>query len=170
MKGNFHVRFLGEGTRGNTLPLPDKQETEVSPFLAEVDTNLQTIGHGVSSLKNAGNLGLAVQLGAPALAGAASLRPISPHKPIVPRMPRRDGLRAATSQHGGGRGIVRGQTLIPSETGSQTDPDVTCIWSVQVRQEGVDLPGRPAVRPVPNCLYCCRGTHLGKSKLHPYFI
>ena len=23
MKGNFHVRFLGEGMRGNTLPLPD---------------------------------------------------------------------------------------------------------------------------------------------------
>ena len=23
MKGNFHVRFLGEGRRGNTLPLPD---------------------------------------------------------------------------------------------------------------------------------------------------
>jgi len=25
MKGNFHVRFLGEGRRGNTPPLPDKR-------------------------------------------------------------------------------------------------------------------------------------------------
>jgi hypothetical protein len=28
MKGNFHVRFLGEGRRGNTPPLPDSGTVE----------------------------------------------------------------------------------------------------------------------------------------------
>jgi len=46
---------------------------------------------------------------------------------------------------------VRCQTLIPSETGSQAYQDVTCIWSIQVRQGGTDLPGWPVVRPAPNC-------------------
>ena len=30
MKGNFHVRFLGEGMRGNTLPLPDNLFVDVA--------------------------------------------------------------------------------------------------------------------------------------------
>jgi len=41
---------------------------------------------------------------------------------------------------------VQCQTLLPSETGSQTFADVTGIWSIQARREGADLLGRPAVR------------------------
>jgi hypothetical protein len=47
---------------------------------------------------------------------------------------------------------MRGQMLVPSETESQTKQDVTCIWSVQVRQGEKDWPGRSAVRPTPNCV------------------
>jgi len=46
---------------------------------------------------------------------------------------------------------VRCQTLIPSETGSQTYPDVAGNWSQPARQGEIDLPGVSAVRPVPNC-------------------
>jgi hypothetical protein len=51
--------------------------------------------------------------GVPVLDGAASLRPISP-RPVS------GVLLAATGQTDAGWGIVRGQTLVPNETGSQT--------------------------------------------------
>jgi hypothetical protein len=35
-----------------------------------------------------------------------------------------------------------------SEIGSQTDRDVTAVWSVPARQGGTDLPGKSAVRLV----------------------
>ena len=86
----------------------------------------------------------AVRLGTPAFTGAASLWQLA-------LMPCRCSRRAATPQIGGGRGIVRGQTLISNETGRQTQKDVICIWSVQIRQGEIDLPGRSTVRPTPNC-------------------
>jgi len=78
-------------------------------------------------------------------------------------MLRRGDLQAATPQLGGGRGIVLCQTLIPSETGSQTQQDVTRIWSVQVRQGGTDLPGWPAVRSTPNCTLLSSGHPISAS-------
>ena len=66
-------------------------------------------------------------------------------------MPQRGYLRSATPQRNEVRGIVRGQTLTPSETGSQTFVDVIGIWSVPIRQGGADLPGMSMIRLVPNC-------------------
>jgi len=83
-------------------------------------------------------------------------------------MPRREVLRAATPQLGGGRGIVRCQTLIPSETGSQTFEDVAGCWSQLARQGDTDLPGMSAVRPVPN--YPIIAGAPGSSKCHMTII
>jgi hypothetical protein len=77
-------------------------------------------------------------------------------------MPHRGYLRSATPQRNEVRGIVRGQTLIPSKTGSQTKTDVTDIWSVPVRQGGTDLPGMSMIRPVPNCFIVAGAPDLHK--------
>ena len=84
-------------------------------------------------------------------------------------MPRREVLRAATPQLGGGRGIVRCQTLLPSETGSQTFQDVAGSWSLPARQGGIDLPGMSAVRPVPNCPIIAGAPSFSKWS-HDYYI
>ena len=77
----------------------------------------------------------------------------------------RGTLQAATLQLDRGRGIVRCQTLIPSETGRQTHRDVTCTWSVLVRQGGAALPGQPAVRPTPNWELLSLGHPISASTL-----
>jgi RNA-directed DNA polymerase len=56
MKGNFHVRFLGEGKRGNTLPLPDNQTSQfwANVFLHELDQFVkQTLRCPASSPRSA---------------------------------------------------------------------------------------------------------------------
>jgi len=65
---------------------------------------------------------------------------------------------------------VRGQTLVPSETGSQTYQDVACTWSVQARQGETDLPGRSAVRPTPNCVPLSSGHPFYANVLYNYYI
>ena len=82
----------------------------------------------------------------------------------------RDRPRSATLRLGRVRGIVRGQTFFPSETGRQTILDVIRIWSVRIRQGETDLPGRSAVRRMPNCVPLSSGHPFHASELYSYYI